>query len=106
MEDGSRSGGQLEILDLEASEIKSEYSGPYINNLGSLWSSNSLHDCITLQEIIFGKSLSFVLGGVFSGCISLRRIDVKNNSKYKSIDGILYQYADNGIPFRTGECGF
>lgn len=95
MEDGSRSGGQLEILDLEASEIISHYSGSYICNSGSLWSSNSLHDCVTLQEIVFGKSLSSVSGRDFSGCISLRRIDVKDNPRYKSIEGVLYQYADN-----------
>ncbi len=46
-DDGIRSGGQLEILDLVNAEIMANYKC----NVGSFWSSNSLHDCLTLREI-------------------------------------------------------
>lgn len=108
-ESGVRTGGQLEVLDLELADIMSEYSGGYITNHGDLWSSNSLHDCITLREIRFGKSLISLSGRDFSGCSSLSKIEVTNdNPVYRTINGILYQYAENRnrqniMPFKQGE---
>ena len=92
---GVRSGGQLEVLNLENAEIMGKFSGGYITNSGSLWSSNSLYDCITLREIKFGKSLTHISGRNLSGCLSLEQINIADNPIYVSINGILYQYADN-----------
>lgn len=94
-ENGVRSGGQLEVLNLENAEIMSRYSAGYRANSGSLYSSNSLNDCITLREIKLGKSLTSISGRDLSGCISLEKISVVDNPIYVSINGILYQYADN-----------
>lgn len=107
---GIRSGGQLEVLDLADAEIVESHNGINKYNAGSLWSSNSLNECITLREIKFGKSLTSISGRHFADCISLKKIDVTDNPIYTSINGILYQRADNcdwtvsvRRPFNEGE---
>ena len=109
-EDGTCSGGQLEVLDLVNAEIMDHQDGIYKYNTGSIWSSNSLKDCLTLCEIRFGKSLTSISGRDLDGCVSLQKIEVIDNPIYKSINGVLYQYADNRnwtistrIPFGEGE---
>lgn len=109
-EDGTRSGGQLEVLDLVNAEIMTRHLGYSRLNVGNIWSSNSLKDCLTLREIIFGKTLTSISGRDLDGCVSLQKIEVIDNPIYKSINGVLYQYADNRnwtistrTPFREGE---
>lgn len=107
-EEGVRSGGQLEVLDLSNAEIMDSCNGIYKTNVGSFWSSNSLKDAITLRKIIFGRSLESFFGRDVSGCISLERIEIVDNPLYKSINGVLYQYAKKWttpalIHFNDGE---
>lgn len=109
-QEGLRSGGQLEVLDLTEAEIMDYQHGIYRCNSGFLWSSNSLKGCITLREVRFGKSLTSLSGRDFDDCISLIKIDVIDNPIYFSINGVLYQRADNSDwtvsirrPFKEGE---
>ena len=67
--------------------------------------SGAFSDCISLKTIALPSTLTEIGGGVFAGCSSLTEINVVNNNKFYSDDGILYSYKsekdENGIQIRT-----
>jgi hypothetical protein len=104
-ESGSRSGGQLEELDLSKAEIGyGRHENVYY------LSAPAFKDCITLKRIIL-SCLHSCSAKAFSGCTSLESIELPytvTDSCYRGISGVLYQigemsYTGSKIWFNTGE---
>lgn len=103
--DGKRSGGQLEVLDLSKAHL---FLAKTNVNSSRLLSPNSFEGCITLKIIKLGE-MDIIDAEMFRGCISLESIWYEQSNisivgGYKhhffSYGGILYdkRYSKDGNP--------
>ncbi|MBE6752636.1 MAG: hypothetical protein E7556_08950, partial [Ruminococcaceae bacterium] len=50
----------------------------------------AFYGCESLESVTFGSSLRSIGRNIFYGCTSLESINVSNNSRFSSVDGVLF----------------
>ena len=85
LKDGKRTGGRLKILTMD-------------DNVSLSDNTDGFKDCITLESVslkLYDNNSTFLLARHFSGCKSLKCIDLRESEKnrwYYTIDGVLYAH--------------
>ena len=56
--------------------------------------NQAFYGCKSLESVTFGRSLKSIGSNIFYGCTSLKSINVSNNSRFSSVDGVLFYDKD------------
>ncbi len=63
------------------------------NGVTSIDNNYAFNNCKNLTEVKLGESVNYIYNNAFNNCDSLKAFTVAaNNNKYKSFDGIIYDY--------------